>query len=125
MGLNHSPNGGYPNPAPQTGGDSRVRQRQDNAQAVEGIELDGQRRVVLDLTGLMLCDAGVSSLLKVNQSVHRQGGQLASNLRPRCWRVATPPVCSPVNRADEGRCSRRPWIRPPRTPTASSAKFGT
>jgi len=47
------------------------------SRAVQALELDGQRRVVLDLTGLMFCDAGgVSSLLKANRSVRRQGGQL-------------------------------------------------
>jgi anti-sigma B factor antagonist len=36
--------------------------------AVNGLELDGQRTVVLDLSGLSFCDAGgISALLRVNR----------------------------------------------------------
>ena len=47
------------------------------SQVVEDINIDGRRRVVLDLTGLKFCDAGgVRALLRAHRSVGAQGGQL-------------------------------------------------
>ena len=45
--------------------------------AVEGLRLDGRRRVALDLAGLTFCDAGgVNALLAVHRWIRSQGGQL-------------------------------------------------
>jgi anti-anti-sigma factor len=47
------------------------------SQVVQAINVDGRRRVVLDLTGLQFCDAGgVRALLRAHRSVDAQGGQL-------------------------------------------------
>ena len=45
--------------------------------AVGGLELDGDRTVVLDLTGLTFCDAaGVSALLTTNRFLRHHGRRL-------------------------------------------------
>jgi len=46
-------------------------------ETVTGLELDGHRTVVLDLSGLTFCDArGVSALLTANNSVGSAGKRL-------------------------------------------------
>ena len=48
------------------------------ADAIGGIELDGDGSVVLDLTGLQFCDAaGVSAMLKAHRWVTAAGGRLS------------------------------------------------
>ena len=45
--------------------------------AVSGVELDGHRTVVLDLTGLKFCDAGgVSAVLRVDRLLRDRGRRL-------------------------------------------------
>ena len=45
--------------------------------AVSGLELDGHRTVVLDLTGLRFCDAGgVSAVLRADRLLRDRGGRL-------------------------------------------------
>ena len=45
--------------------------------AVSGLDLDGDRTVVLDFTGLRFCDAaGVSAVLQVNRFLRDRGGGL-------------------------------------------------
>lgn len=45
--------------------------------AVGGLDLDGDRTLVLDLTGLRFCDAaGVSAVLQVNRYLRDRGGGL-------------------------------------------------
>jgi anti-sigma B factor antagonist len=44
---------------------------------VSGLELDGQRAVTLDLSGLTFCDAGgVSAVLRADRFLHDRGGRL-------------------------------------------------
>ena len=58
-------------------GELDVSNAHDLRHAVAAIELDGRRRVELDLSGLTFCDAGgITALLRAHRAVARAGGRL-------------------------------------------------
>jgi anti-sigma B factor antagonist len=61
----------------QISGDLDFLSARELTQVVEAIQFDGRRHLVLDLTGLVFCDAGgVAALLRAHRSVSGAGGQL-------------------------------------------------